>query len=155
MAKDTKRKKTSSKRGTPALRSPYVVFVSHSSSDSWVANQIAKTIARAGGEPWLDDTDLEGGDEILERIRHGIDRCDEAIVLLSPESIKSPWVIFEIGGAYMQHKRVTPILYHVTSDVMPISGLKGIDLNKFDQFLLQLAKRIREQSRRRKGTSPT
>lgn len=47
-----------------------------------------------GAEPWLDDTDLEGGDEILERIRHGIDRCDEAIVLLSPESIKSPWVIF-------------------------------------------------------------
>lgn len=45
----------------------------------------------------------------------------------------------------MQHKRVTPILYHVTSDVMPISGLKGIDLNKFDQFLLQLAKRIRNK----------
>jgi len=155
MTKGTKRKKASAKRGTPTLRSPYVVFVSHSSSDSWVANEIARTIARAGAEPWLDETDLEGGDDILERIRHGIDRCDEAIVLLSPGSIKSPWVIFEIGGAYMQHKRVTPILYHVTSEGMPISGFKAIDLNKFDQFLLQLAKRIREQGRRRKGTSPT
>lgn len=155
MAKDTKRKKTSPERGTPTLRSPYVVFVSHSSSDSWVANQIAKNLARTGAEPWLDETDLEGGDDILERIRLGIDKCDEAIVLLSPESIKSPWVIFEIGGAYMQHKRVTPILSNVTSEGMPISGLKGIDLNKFDQFLLQLTKRIREQGRRRKGTIPT
>jgi hypothetical protein len=155
MTKDTKRKTTSPKRGTPTLQSPYSVFVSHASADSWVANQIAEAIARAGAEPWLDETDLEGGDDILERIRHGIDRCDEAIVLLSTESIKSPWVIFEIGGAYMQHKRVTPILYHVTSEGMPISGFKGIDLNKFDQFLLQLTKRIRERRRRRKGTSPT
>lgn len=97
-------------------------------------------------EAWLDEEDLEGGDDVLERIRRGIDACQEAIVLLSPNSLNSPWVLFEIGGAYMQHKRVTPILNNVSPEaVPPVRGLKAIDLNQFERFLLQLAKRVRNR----------
>ena len=77
------------------------------------------------------------------RIIRGIDACQEAIVLISPNSVNSQWVSFEIGGVRAQHKRVTPILNNVRPDDMaPMKDIKSIDLNKFELFLAQLKRRI-------------
>ena len=84
-------------------RSRYVVFLSHSSLDTWIANVIAEKIQAFGAECWVDEKDLAGGDVIVEDIIKGIDACHEAIVLISPNSVKSQWVSFEIGGVRAQH----------------------------------------------------
>src|SRR5438094_8099170 len=88
----------------------YIVFISHSALDMWIANVMAEKIEALGAQCWLDEKDLTGGDIIAEDIIRGIDACHEAIVLISPNSVKSQWVPFAIGGARAQHKRVTPIL---------------------------------------------
>lgn len=104
-----------------------------------------------GAECWLDEKDLAGGDIIVENIIRGIDACHEAIVLISPNSVKSQWVPFEIGGVRAQHKRVTPIQNNVKPQQMaPMHEIRGIDLNSFDEFLAQLKRRI-FQTRRRKA----
>ena len=104
---------------------------------------IAEKIQSLGAECWLDEKDLEGGDIIVDEIIRSIDACHEAIVLVSPNSVDSKWVTFEIGGVRAQHKRVTPILNNVGYDLLaPIKDVKGIDLNKFEEFLAQLARRI-------------
>src|SRR4030095_5483680 len=87
----------------------YLVFISHSSADIWIAEQIAKQIKELGAEIWLDKKDLRGGDVLVDEIIRGIDSCDEALVIVSPASAKSQWVIYEIGVVSGQHKRVTPI----------------------------------------------
>ena len=126
----------------------YLVFISHSSADIWIAEQIAKQIMELGAEIWLDKKDLRGGDVLVDEIIRGIDSCDEALVIVSPASAKSQWVIYEIGVVSGQHKRVTPILNHVKSDAIdPIKGVKSLDLNQFNEFLIQLAKRISESSK--------
>src|SRR2546421_3956967 len=126
-----------------ARRSRYVVFLSHSSLDTWIASVIAEKIQALGADCWIDEKDLTGGDIIVEDIIKGIDACHEAIVLISPNSVKSQWVSFEIGGVRAQHKRVTPVLNNVKPQQMaPMQDIKGIDLNKLDQFLAQLKKRI-------------
>ena len=94
-------------------RSRYLVFVSHSSDDAFVARIITEKIQAIGATCWLDEKDLDGGDVIADHIIRGIDACDEAIVLISSNSVRSPWVSFEIGGVRAQHKRVTPILNKV------------------------------------------
>lgn len=138
----------SSSRQKPAKRKTqrrkdYLVFISHSSSDRWIAEVIAEKIGSIGASCWLDEKDLEGGEVIVDRIINGIDLCDEALVLISPQSIQSQWVAFEIGGVRAQHKRVTPILNNVRPhDMAPMKDIKGIDLNKFDRFLNQLEKRV-------------
>jgi hypothetical protein len=110
---------------------------------------MAEKIEGIGADCWLDEKDLEGGEVIVDRIISGIDSCDEALVLISPHSIQSQWVAFEIGGVRAQHKRVIPILNNVRPDEMaPMRDIKGIDLNLFERFLTQLEKRIR---RPRKG----
>jgi hypothetical protein len=143
MARRPTKSKAKAKRSETALSSPYVVFISHSSYDLWIATVMAEKIEALGAECWLDEKDLEGGDVVAEDIIRGIDACHEAIVLISLNSVKSQWVAFEIGGVRAQHKRVTPILNNVSpEDMAPMKDIKGIELNKFNQFLLQLEKRI-------------
>ena len=124
-------------------RAKYTVFISHSSLDAWIARTMAEKIRSLGVDCWLDEKDLEGGDIIPDEIIRGIDACQEAIVLISPNSVSSQWVSFEIGGVRAQHKRVTPILNNVRlNEMAPMKDIKSIDLNKFEQFLAQLGRRI-------------
>jgi hypothetical protein len=103
---------------------------------------MAEKIRSLGVDCWLDEKDLEGGDIIPDEIIRGIDACQEAIVLISPNSLSSQWVSFEIGGVLAQHKRVTPILNNVRlNEMAPMKDIKSIDLNKFEQFLAQLGRR--------------
>jgi hypothetical protein len=147
MAKGTTKKKVETKRLQSPAPSPYVVFISHSSYDTWIANVIADKITALGAQPWLDKKELAGGDVIREKIMRGIRDCKEAIVLISPKSVKSQWVAVEIGAVSVLRKRVTPILNHVSPDAMaPMEGIKAIDLNNFEDFLGQLKARMAKPS---------
>jgi hypothetical protein len=103
----------------------------------------AEKVTAAGATPWLDEKELKGGDTLGEKIRQGIDACQEAIVLVSPNSVKSQWVLFEMGAVWGQKKRVTPVLHGVTHEALsPIRDIKAIELNDLDEFLLQLKRRV-------------
>jgi hypothetical protein len=125
----------------------YTVFISHSSKESWIAQQIAKEIEALGANTWLDIKDLPGGDEIRRSIKRGIRASQEAVVLLSANSITSQWVIYEAGIAYGQGKRMTPILNNIAPDetIAPLQGIKALDLNDFDNFLVELTGRIKKR----------
>jgi TIR domain-containing protein len=124
---------------------PYRVFISHSSRDSWMARIMAEKVAALGAETWLDVKNLGGGDVIDQEVLKGIDACQEAIVLISSESVGSQWVLFEIGAVWGQHKRITPIVNNVShDDITPLRSIKAIDLNDFDRFLGELENRIRQ-----------
>lgn len=128
-------------------KKPYVVFISHSSRDTWIARMVAEKVSALGATAWLDVKDLEGGDLISAKILEGLDTCQEAVVLVSPNSVGSQWVVFEIGAAWGQHKRITPILNNVSFDaITPLKEIKGVDLNDFDRFLSELGKRIQKAS---------
>lgn len=128
-------------RAAPAT---YTVFISHSSKESWIAQQISKEVVALGAKAWLDLKDLRGGDDIRRSIKRGIRASHEAVVLLSANSITSQWVSYEAGVADSQGKRITPILNNLTPDktLAPLRGIKAIDLNDFGNFLLELAERI-------------
>lgn len=68
-------------------------------------------------------------------------------MLLSANSIKSHWVSFEAGIASGQGKRITPILNNLDADKVPdpLQGRKALDLNDFNDFLVELAGRIKQR----------
>lgn len=120
-----------------------MVFISHSSRDAWIASIMAEKVSALGAEAWLDVKDLEGGDVITQKILDGLDACQEAVVLVSPNSVGSQWVVFEIGAVWGQHKRITPILNNVSFEaIAPLKEVKAVDLNDFDRFLAELGKRV-------------
>lgn len=131
-------------------RKRYLVFISHSEKDRWVARQMAALIEEQGKrysiETFLDEKDIEGGESIPDSIRKNLQACDEFLVLLSRYSIDRPWVLIEIGAAWVLGKRITAIIDKVTPDEMPdiITPYKALDLNRFEQYLRELLNRVKE-----------
>ena len=78
----------------------YLVFISHSSKDRWIARQMARLIEERDIKTFLDEKDIQGGDLLSESIKKKIQECDELLVLLSPHSSESNWVKHEIGAAF-------------------------------------------------------
>lgn len=126
---------------------PYQVFVSHATADKWLAKVICDKIELAGATYFRDDRDIQGGDDIPEMIRLQIKRSRELLVLLTPASVGRQWVTLEVGAAWgwSRRSRVVVILDHVSVDVTPdlIKNKKAISLNDFDNYLRELAERVR------------
>ncbi|MEW5767962.1 MAG: toll/interleukin-1 receptor domain-containing protein [bacterium] len=132
------------------IRKSYLVFISHSEKDRWIAKQMAILIEEKGRKygvkTFLDEKDIEGGESIPESIRRNIQECDEFLVLLSRYSIDRHWVLIEIGAAWVLGKRIIAIIDKVTPEEMPdiITSYKAIDLNSFEEYLEQLINRVKE-----------
>lgn len=130
-----------------------LVFISHSEKDRWIARQIAALIEEKGRSyglrTFLDEKDIVGGESIPESIRDGILECSEFLVLLSRYSIDRPWVLIEIGAAWVLGKHIVAIIDKVTPEEMPdiISPYKAVDLNNFDEYLEQLLNRVKESKK--------
>ena len=117
-------------------RKRYLVFISHSSKDRWVAKQMVKLIEERNKgyvEVFLDEKDIEGGQSIPDSIRNSIEQCDEFLVLLSNRSKDRKWVLIEMGAAWGLRKRIVMIIDKVSPNEMPdlFSPYKAIDLNDF------------------------
>lgn len=127
----------------------YLIFISHSTKDSWVAKQMASLLenrgAKSGLKTFLDAKDIEGGDPIPDTIRKNISDCSEFVVLLTADSISRPWVLIEIGAAWARKKRIVAIIDKIAPSDMPqiIAPYKAIDLNNFDDYIAQVLKRLR------------
>jgi hypothetical protein len=128
----------------------FQVFISHSSMDTWVARQIARHVAECGATTFLDEADVEYGDDFEERILAAAQSSAELLVLLTPWAVKRPYIWLEIGAVWGQGRRIVGILQGLSaSELVTQEGtpalLKRIDLveiNKIDGYFEQLSKRI-------------
>jgi TIR domain len=78
-------------------RQKRMVFVSHSARDTWVARQIAREIARCGGRPFLDEAEIEVGQDFEEEILKFLDEADELVVLMTSLGARSPVCVGRTG----------------------------------------------------------
>ena len=122
------------------------VFISHSTSDTWIARHIAADIKRKGRRfgltTFLDAKDIGPGELIDERIRESLRGCSKFVVLLSSKSIRREWVLIEIGAAWGLRKPIVAILDKVSPKEIPkvIASYRAIDLNDLDKHLASIAK---------------
>jgi len=126
----------------------HTVFISHSTKDRFIARQVAELIEEAGREhgieTFLDEKDIEFGGSIPERIRQEIRDCGELVVLLSEYSVGRPWVLVEIGAAWVLEKRIIAVMDKLSPDQMPdvIAPYRAVDLNDVRDYIDELAERI-------------
>lgn len=116
------------------------IFISHSSKDKWAARRIAKDVEELGHEVFLDEKDIVTGDSIDVSIRQNLKQSDHFLMLLSPASLNSPWVLVELGGAIALEKRIVPILLYVGANEVPqVINLKlARDINEIDKYYTEL-----------------
>jgi hypothetical protein len=133
-----------------AVQTDYQVFISHSSRDTWVARQLAGLIRGFGAATFLDEADIEYGDDFEDKILEAARASKELLVLLTPWAVTRPYIWLEIGAIWGMGRRIVGVLHGlsanelVTQDGTP-AVLKRIDLvelNHVDDYLDQLKLRI-------------
>jgi hypothetical protein len=130
-----------------------LVFISHSSQDTWIAKQIAREIAARGATPFLDEAQVDVGSDFEEDILLFLERAHELVVLLTPWALNRPYVWAEIGAAWGRRIPIVALLLGLTAtELQAMSGvpilLKKRDLlqlNEVEVYLDQLAVRMRQQ----------
>ncbi|MBU1219432.1 toll/interleukin-1 receptor domain-containing protein [Myxococcota bacterium] len=93
------------------------VFISYSSIDSEIAKEIATVLDRCNVEYFLDRKDVVWGDDVIFHVKRGISECLSVIVIVSPASLKSHWVSFEVGHSTALGKKILPFLTHPSLDM--------------------------------------
>ncbi|MEH2375688.1 MAG: toll/interleukin-1 receptor domain-containing protein [Nostoc sp.] len=88
------------------------VFISHSSKDTNLVRQIADALRNADFQVW-NDTQIFPGDNWAELIANELRESDAMVVLLTPNSVDSPYINAEVGYALGEQGykgRVIPVL---------------------------------------------
>lgn len=128
----------------------WVVFLSHAGTDAWVANRIAQEMRSCGAVPFLDEADIDIGEDFEEYIRLALKHARELIVLLTPWALKRPYVWAEIGAAWGRGIPIVGILYGITATELQsdptipviLKRRNLININELDEYFEQLGQRI-------------
>lgn len=89
------------------------IFISYARSDGYLAERLVrlfKDLREFKVSGWLDAADLTTGDAFPGALREALQKSNAVVVLLSPDSLQSEWVQFEIGAAEALGKKIIPLI---------------------------------------------
>ena len=124
------------------------IFVSYSSTNEAEARTIESKASGHSLRVYLAAHQLKGGDHFEEMIRQTLAHSGELCLLLSPDSIRSSWVLMECGVAWGLSKRITPLLLGCQPEQLPdpLRGLHCMDYYDIQRYLEQAALRAVERA---------
>ncbi len=77
-------------------------FISHNSADKKFAKKLSSDLQSQGISVWLDEWVMRGGESLSDMVQNGISISDVFIIILSENSINSPWVQEELRAAFQR-----------------------------------------------------
>lgn len=80
-------------------RNERVAFISHSTRDKPFVRKLAADLVANGVKVWLDEQRILVGDSIPEKIAQGLADSDFFLIVVSQNSVDSPWVKKELNSA--------------------------------------------------------
>ena len=95
------------------------IFISHASADDDFVKALRTSLEESGLPVWVDSRNLRGGDKLSLEIQNAIDQARYVIVVLSPNTINSPWVRCEIQQASLVEKQRKADGYRVVPLLLP------------------------------------
>lgn len=108
------------------------IFISHSSQDDEFVKELREALESHGLSVWVDSRNLRGGNKLAPEIDAAIEGARQVIVVLSPNTINSPWVRKEIKKALEIEEKRKGEGYRVIPLLLP--GIKPSALeNWFDE----------------------
>src|SRR2546421_8238843 len=88
-----------------------LVFISHSGLDTWVAKQIAREVSACGAAAFLDQAEIDIGENFEAKIRAALKQADELLVLLTPWALGRPYVWAELGAVWIKGLPIVGVVY--------------------------------------------
>lgn len=138
------------------------VFISHQQKDKTQAIKIADYLMGVGIDVYIDEYDKDlkihhqsnNAKAVTDSIRKGINNSSHMLVLVSPDTLFSTWVPFEIGYGYDKTDLLTLCLKDIPIGSLPeyLKSTKIIrdiyDLNNLIENLRGIKKEILLESRK-------
>lgn len=75
------------------------VFISHATDDDEFVKGLREALEAQGIGVWVDSRKLRGGDKLEPEVEQAIDSARQFLVVLSRNTVNSPWVRKEIKTA--------------------------------------------------------
>lgn len=107
------------------------ILVSYSRADLEFTKKLQKALEARMVSVWF-DTNIMFGDKIAHVIEKQILACDQIIVVVTPNSLDSEWVNWEIDIALAANKRVIPLLLKGNSLHPQLDGRLCVDFRRND-----------------------
>ncbi|MEM8722923.1 MAG: toll/interleukin-1 receptor domain-containing protein [Cyanobacteria bacterium P01_G01_bin.39] len=88
------------------------VFISYAHTDTKLARLVAGALRKADFQVW-DDTQVLPGENLAKSISQALDESDAIVVLLTPNSVHSPNIAYDVGYALGKQEykgRLIPVL---------------------------------------------
>lgn len=95
------------------------VFISHASDDKKIAEEFTTMFTKKNIKSFDANLDILSGENWEEKLLEEINKSDELLLILSPNSIKSNWVMIEVGAAWTLGKPITPATLYVKLESVP------------------------------------
>ena len=110
----------------PIDTAPIRVFLSYARTD---AKNVEKLRNYLGFEPRIrvvSPDSLTSGQAWASQLKHAIEDCDVFVVVISPTSVASPNVLYELGAAWGMGKPILPVTTQVYSGLNLPLDLKDL-----------------------------
>jgi len=122
----------------------YQVFISASTKDSELAQDLTYRLQEAGAKV-VSREKTEGTPMSLDP---HLMKADEVVVLLTDHSVNSQWVLLEMGAAWGQRKRLTPVVVDLEDRELPpvVRAMSYVKYGDLRKYISALEDRLREQS---------
>src|SRR5712691_9557843 len=95
------------------------VFISHATRDDAFVRELRLALEGLHITVWVDSRNLRGGNALAPEITQAIEQARQVLVVLSPNTINSPWVRREIRQALEVEKRRQAEGYRVIPLLLP------------------------------------
>jgi len=135
------------------------VFISYASADKSIAKRLTSDLKESKIDVWFDEDQILVGDSITERIQDGLRSSDYIIVLLSENSVKSPWVNREIRAAFQKYgekAQMTILPARIDETHLPesLADIRYIDFSKdYNKALKELLDTFEKDKAEKLGLS--
>lgn len=106
-------------RAEPVRIYEHDVFISYTQTDSDLANELQEQLVNAQTKVFLAERSISLASLWEPAIRRALQRSRLLIVLITPHSIKSDWVIFEAGAAWALDVPIAAATQYVQPSDMP------------------------------------
>ena len=110
------------------------IFLSYAISDAIYAHKLLRLLFQRSNLRVFTTEMLSAGENWESKLKEEISQCDIFMMLLSPNSVDSNWVLHELGAAWALNKSIIPVVIHPeTVPKIPVQ-LRKSQLVVFDDF---------------------
>lgn len=108
------------------------VFISHSHKDDELVRDLARRLREAGLQPFVDFSDIPAGADWKKTLRENIRSADAVLMLITPATQQSPWMMTELGMAEGFERIIVPVTAGLKARDLP-APLQTYQIAPFDQ----------------------